>query len=191
MIIEEQHNWLAHETGTHQDHVIAHVVGATVLGYFTANEAAQLLLDIGFIWTDYLDGEMGLVPQVMAIAELELDEEEKSSLREDARQLQDAVAQACDATPDDAIVHAFIATSNKLVLADSYIAALATALDDATPPSAVAASLDLELFRQDAPRGIGLLLRQFRWHAPALRYAIRLSLAMTTWQPLECRSLNV
>jgi hypothetical protein len=92
--IEEQNIWLAHETGTHQDHVIAHVVGATVLGYFTANEAAQLLLDIGFIWTVYLDGEMGLVPQVMAIAELELDEEEKSSLREDARQLQDGDSDA-------------------------------------------------------------------------------------------------
>lgn len=94
MTIEEQNNWLAHETGTHQDHVIAHVVGATVLGYFTANEAAQLLLDIGFIWTVYLDGEMGLVPQVMAIAELELDEEEKSSLREDVRQLQDGGSEA-------------------------------------------------------------------------------------------------
>jgi uncharacterized membrane protein YccC len=99
---------------------------------------------------------------------------------EEARQLTEAVAQAREVAPDDPVLHAFVATANKLVLADSYIAALATALDDATPPSAVAASLDLELFRQDAPRGIGLLLRQFRWHAPALRYAIRLSLAMTT-----------
>ncbi|HEY0545396.1 MAG TPA: hypothetical protein VGC91_08485 [Pyrinomonadaceae bacterium] len=84
-----QSDWAAHETGTHQDHVIAHVVGATVLGYFTLNEAAHLLLDIGFIWTVYLDCEMGLVPQSMAIAELDLDEEGKARLREDARLLHD------------------------------------------------------------------------------------------------------
>ncbi|MDB5733434.1 MAG: putative rane protein YccC [Alphaproteobacteria bacterium] len=99
---------------------------------------------------------------------------------EESRQLTLAVAQAREAAPGDPALHAFVATSNKLVLADTYIAALATALDDRTEPSAVAAGLDLELFRQDAPRGIGLLLNQFRWHAPALRYAIRLSLAMTT-----------
>ena len=98
---------------------------------------------------------------------------------EDARQLQDAVAQAHAATPDDPIVHAFTATTNKLVLADSYIATLATVLDDATQPSTLAAGLDLDLFRQDSPRGITVLLNQFRWHSPALRYAIRLSLAMT------------
>ncbi len=98
---------------------------------------------------------------------------------EDARQLQDAVAQAHAATPDDPIVHAFTATTNKLVLADSYIATLATVLDDATAPSTLAAGLDLDLFRQDSPRGITVLLNQFRWHSPALRYAIRLSLAMT------------
>lgn len=91
-------DWSAHETGTHQDHVIAHVVGATVLGYFTANEAAHLLLDIGFIWTVYLDCEMGLVPQSMAIAELELDEAEKAGLREDARRLHDGAGDAISLT---------------------------------------------------------------------------------------------
>jgi hypothetical protein len=85
-----QADWSEQETGTHQDHVIAHVVGATVLGYCTVNETAQLLLDIGFIWSVYLDCEMGLVPQSMAIAELEVDEEEKALLREDVRQLQGA-----------------------------------------------------------------------------------------------------
>jgi hypothetical protein len=89
-----QSDWAAHETGTHQDHVIAHVVGATVLGYFTANEAAHLLLDIGFVWTVYLDCEMGLVPQSMAIAELELDEAEKAQLREDTRLLHDGASDA-------------------------------------------------------------------------------------------------
>jgi uncharacterized membrane protein YccC len=98
---------------------------------------------------------------------------------EEARQLQDALAQARAAAPDDPVMHAFTATANKLVLADSYVAALAMALDDATAPSSLAAGLDLDLFRQDGPRGIGVLLNQFRWRAPALRYAIRLSLAMS------------
>lgn len=82
--------WSTRETNTHQDHVIAHVVGATVLGYFTANEAAYLLLDIGFIWIIYLDGEMGLVPQSMAIAELECDSETKTQLRDDLQRLENA-----------------------------------------------------------------------------------------------------
>jgi uncharacterized membrane protein YccC len=98
---------------------------------------------------------------------------------EEARQLAAAVEQARTQTPGDPVIHALVATSNKLVLADGYIAALATALDDATPPSKVAAGLDLELFRQNAPRGIATLLDQLRWRAPAMRYAIRLSLAMT------------
>ncbi|MFO1249071.1 MAG: FUSC family membrane protein [Alphaproteobacteria bacterium] len=97
----------------------------------------------------------------------------------DARQLKDAVEEARKAAPDDPTIHAFIATSNKLVLADQYVATLAVALDDATEPTTLAAGLDLDLFRADSPRGIGVLLDQFRWHSPALRYAIRLALAMT------------
>jgi uncharacterized membrane protein YccC len=98
---------------------------------------------------------------------------------EEARQLLAALEEAREAAPHDAALPALSSTINKLVLADTYIAALAVALDDATPPSTLAAGLDLELFRQSAPRGLGVLLRQFRWRAPALRYAIRLSLAMT------------
>ena len=66
-------HWNQLETNTHQDHVIKHVVGATVLGWFIAGEAAQLLLDIGFLWTIYLDGEMNLLPQGVAISELDAD----------------------------------------------------------------------------------------------------------------------
>lgn len=62
--------WTVAETNTHQDHVIAHVIGATPLGHFIWDETAYLLLDIGFIWNIYLDMEMGLVPQSLAIAEL-------------------------------------------------------------------------------------------------------------------------
>jgi hypothetical protein len=61
-------------TTTHQDHVIKHVLGATVLGWFIAGEAAHLLLDMGFLWTIYLDGEMNLLPQGVAIPELDADE---------------------------------------------------------------------------------------------------------------------
>jgi len=98
---------------------------------------------------------------------------------EDVRQLQAALEEARAAEPHDAALPALASTINKLVLADSYIATLAVVLDDATPPSALAASLDLDLFRQATPRGAGLFFRQFRWHSPALRYAIRLALAMT------------
>lgn len=66
--------WIECETTTHQDHVIAHVIGATVLGWFIAGEAAHLLLDIGFLWTVYLDGEMNLLPQGVALSELDADE---------------------------------------------------------------------------------------------------------------------
>jgi hypothetical protein len=66
--------WQQSETTTHQDHVIKHVIGATVLGWVIAGEAAHLLLDIGFLWTIYLDGEMNLLPQGVAISELDADE---------------------------------------------------------------------------------------------------------------------
>jgi len=73
-------NWLAAETSAHQDHVIAHVIGASVLGYFVLDEALHVLLDIGFVWTIYLDGQMVLLPQVAAIRELELEAEVKEQL---------------------------------------------------------------------------------------------------------------
>ena len=79
--------WTPLETNTHQDHVIAHVIGATPLGHFVWDETAFILLDIGFIWNVYLDLEMGLVPQTVAIAELEADEVVKSELRSDADRL--------------------------------------------------------------------------------------------------------
>jgi hypothetical protein len=87
-------NWELHETSTHQDHVIAHVVGATVLGYFEFDQAAHLVLDIGFIWTIYVDGEMGLVPQTLAISELELDAAARAELRDDVQALHDDGADA-------------------------------------------------------------------------------------------------
>ena len=68
-------SWTAVETNKHQDHVIAHVIGATPLEHFIHDETAYLLLDIGFIWNIYLDMEMGLVPQRLALSELGVDAE--------------------------------------------------------------------------------------------------------------------
>src|SRR6202012_3595629 len=56
----------------------------------------------------------------------------------------------------------------------------ASTLDSESPPSRLAAELDLAPFRAPVPRGFGILLRQFDCKAPALRYAIRLTLAMLT-----------
>ena len=67
-------NWTELGTSTHQDHVIKHVLGATVLGWFIAGEAAHFLLDIGLLWTIYLDADMNLLPQGVAIPELEGDD---------------------------------------------------------------------------------------------------------------------
>jgi len=83
-------NWISLETTTHQEHVIKHIVGATVLGWFIAGEAAHLLLDMGFLWTIYLDGAMNLLPQGVAIPELDADElngADKAALAFDAELL--------------------------------------------------------------------------------------------------------
>ena len=81
--------WSQLETSNHQDHVIAHTLGTTVLGYFVLDEAAHLLLDIGFIWTIYADTEMALLPQAVAINELPASVEAKSELVADATLLHD------------------------------------------------------------------------------------------------------
>jgi uncharacterized membrane protein YccC len=91
-----------------------------------------------------------------------------------------AVADANQHAPEDpASDHAFAVTVAKLRLADTYVKALAATLDSATPASALASELDLTAFRAPVPRGLEILKRQFDWNAPALRYAIRLSLAMS------------
>jgi len=81
--------WMPKDTSTHQDHVIAHVIGATVLGYFILDETLHLLLDMGFIWTIYVDGEMGLLSQGLLIEELDLDEESRQQLLADVDLLQE------------------------------------------------------------------------------------------------------
>ena len=79
--------WTTEQTGTHQDHVIAHVLGATVLGYFEADDALHLALDIGFVWMVFADTEMGLVPESLALKELNVGAEERARLSDELRQL--------------------------------------------------------------------------------------------------------
>lgn len=75
--------WEPKDTTTHQDHVIAHVIGATVLGYFILDEVLYILLDIGFIWAIFLDGQMALLPHPVAVGELDIDSQFKEDLQTD------------------------------------------------------------------------------------------------------------
>ena len=89
--------WTTQETTTHQDHVIAHVIGATVFGSFVFDESIYVLLDIGFLWRVYLDGEMGLLPTSVTIEELDAEVEIKEQLKIDCDRLShQAVGEAGD-----------------------------------------------------------------------------------------------
>ncbi|MEP6569638.1 MAG: hypothetical protein ABJC10_07685 [Acidobacteriota bacterium] len=79
--------WTPQDTTTHQDHVIAHVIGTSFLGYFVFEEALHVLLDIGFIWTIFLDGEMGLLPHPVAIGELEIGVAHQQEIKTDVELL--------------------------------------------------------------------------------------------------------
>ncbi len=81
------HGWRSRDTTTHQDHVIAHVIGTTALGYFVFNEAVYLLLDIGFVWSIFLDGEMGLMPHPVAFGELDVNECVRTQIRSETDHL--------------------------------------------------------------------------------------------------------
>jgi hypothetical protein len=79
--------WTQLATDRYQDHVIAHVIGATALGFFIIEDAAYVLLDIGLIWTVYTGGEMALMPQAVVISDLEVEESVKAELVRDAERL--------------------------------------------------------------------------------------------------------
>jgi hypothetical protein len=76
-------DWQIRDTSTHQHHVIAHVIGATVLGYFVFDDTIYILLDIGFVWRIFLDGEMGLLPHPVAVNELEVGEPLREQIKAD------------------------------------------------------------------------------------------------------------
>jgi uncharacterized membrane protein YccC len=91
----------------------------------------------------------------------------------------EAVREAnANAPENQATDHAWFVTANKLALADRAITNLAARLDCATPPTGLVTAFDLALFQQQVPQGIGVLLRQLDLSSPAMRYGIRLSLAM-------------
>ena len=131
--------WQPAETTTHQEHVIAHVLGATVLGHFTADEAAHFVLDIGFIWTILLDGTMGLVPAAMALAELDVSEAARMGLKTDVDALYEAgadvalthVAHGSDAGPIVAVEFYARAEGRRLLLSGER-ATISVATDFAT-----------------------------------------------------------
>lgn len=75
--------WAEAGADTYRDHVVAHVVGATVLGHFETEDALHLLLDIGFVWTVFVDGQMLLLHERLALAELDIDEEARAALAGD------------------------------------------------------------------------------------------------------------
>lgn len=75
--------WEEIVTSTHQDHVIAHVIGTTAVGYIVLGDAIHVLLDIGFIWKIYSDAEMGLLPHPVAVAELDVSDELLTQIRSD------------------------------------------------------------------------------------------------------------
>lgn len=102
-------------------------------------------------------------------------------LKDEDAELTAAVAQANrDAPEDQATDHAYYVTANKLVMAEVHVTALARTLDWNTPPSALSGELDLALFQEPVPQGLGVLVQQFDLAKPAMRFAIRLSLAMVT-----------
>lgn len=85
--------WQSRDTTTHQDHVIAHVLGATALGHLILDEALYILLDIGFVWMIFVDCEMGLLPHPVAINELETTEPVREQIKSDiALLLSDSVS---------------------------------------------------------------------------------------------------
>ena len=76
-------NWQFTETTTHQDHVIAHLIDATVLGYWVLDEVLYILLDIGFVWIVFLDGQMTLLPHPVAVGELETSDDVREAIKAD------------------------------------------------------------------------------------------------------------
>lgn len=86
--------WADAALSTYQDHVVAHVVGATVLGHFVHEEALHLLLDIGFVWTIFVDGEMLLRHERLALSELGLGAGARAALESEFDALHEGEAAA-------------------------------------------------------------------------------------------------
>src|SRR5436190_6830703 len=90
--------WTELETSTYQDHVIKHVLGATVLGWVVIADAMHLLLDVGLLWTIYVNAEMSLMAQHVAIEDLESDELDHSAVRQLISDAQLLISEGREAT---------------------------------------------------------------------------------------------
>ena len=75
-------DWTELETSTYQGHVIKHVLGATVLGWVVIEDAMHVLLDVGLLWTIYVNAEMSLMAQSVAIQDLESDEVNRAEIEQ-------------------------------------------------------------------------------------------------------------
>ena len=91
-------NWTEFETSTYQHHVIKHAIGATVLGWFIADDAVHFVLDVGLLWTVYVNAEMNLMALFVAIEDLQSDELPKSVIDELTSDAQTLIDQGRDAT---------------------------------------------------------------------------------------------
>jgi hypothetical protein len=90
--------WTELETSTYQHHVIQHVIGATVLGWFIAEDAVHFVLDVGLLWTVYVNGEMNLMALFVAIHDLESQELPKSVIDELTTDAQTLIDQGREAS---------------------------------------------------------------------------------------------
>src|ERR1041384_1026960 len=90
--------WTELETSTYQHHVIQHVIGATVLGWFKAEDAVHFVLDVGLLWTVYVNAEMNLMALFVAIEDLESEELPKAVIEELMRDAQTLIDQGREAS---------------------------------------------------------------------------------------------
>ena len=90
--------WGELEISTYQDHVIKHSLGATVLGWVVIEDAMHVLLDVGLLWTIYVNGEMSLMAQAVAIEDLESDELNRAAVVQLTSDAQSLLSEGREAT---------------------------------------------------------------------------------------------
>lgn len=90
--------WTELETSTYQDHVIKHVLGATVLGWVVIEDALHLLLDVGLLWTIYINAEMNLMAQAVAIQDLQSEDVTSSDIAQLTADAERLISEGREAT---------------------------------------------------------------------------------------------
>jgi hypothetical protein len=74
----------------HQDHVVKHVLGCTLLGVYSQPGHLHILLDIPFLWSVDADGAMALVQDEEAVNEFHEPAEKIAELIAEIQTLHDA-----------------------------------------------------------------------------------------------------